>query len=74
MPHGAQNGFSTEIRPPRLASRTMRALCCVVDVDAPSEAQQATCRFLLALYLMDVIGWVCYKICLLYTSPSPRDS
>ena len=50
-------------RPSWVASAVLRALCCVVDVsDAPSAERQVTCRFLLSLYVMDSIGWVCFKI------------
>ena len=52
--------------PSALASLVLRALSAVVDVVPPagpgSAHARAACRFLLSLFVLDIFGWVCYKI------------
>ena len=60
-----------------LTSAVLRALSTIVDVvpdlnspgalpprstSAAWSRRQALCRFLLAIYMLDILGWVCYKI------------
>ena len=53
-----------DLRPHGVAAAALRSCCFLVDVvpDAPSPRRQATCRFLLSLFVLDAIGWTCYKI------------
>ena len=55
-------------RPPWLAACCLRAGSVIVDawpvvhLGAAARTRQAICRFLLQLFLLDVFGWVSYKI------------
>ena len=55
--------------PSRAATRCLRAFCLIVDARPrlPSsrddaKVQCAICRFLLALYIVDVLSWVVFKV------------